>query len=173
MINEKRIKEAEANVKNYLEDGFLKKVKEALALPIFVRNAKESLKAAKIMNDNNIFLWTIVSSYYSMFYISNAVLLKLGYKVGDKLVHKVTADSLIVLVKDKLKLKLLEDYDEVKEEALRIAEIKSEEILESFDLERKKRSFIQYQTSQEAIKQKAQTSLRRAQEFLFEIESLL
>jgi uncharacterized protein (UPF0332 family) len=173
MINEKRIKEAESNVKNYLEEGFLKKVKETLALPIFVKNAKESLKAAKIMNDNNIFLWTIVSSYYSMFYISNAVLLKLGYKVGDKIVHKVTADSLIVLVKDKLKLNLLEDYDEVKEEALRIAEIKSDEILESFDLERKKRSFIQYQTSQEDINQKAQTSLKRAQEFLFEMESLL
>lgn len=173
MIDEKRIKEAEINVNNYLREGILKKSKDDLALSIYLKNAKDSLKAAKIMNDNSIFLWTIVSSYYSMFYISNAVLLKLGYKIGDKIVHKVTADSLIILAKNKLKSKYLEDYDEAKEEALRIAEIKSDEMIEAFDIERKKRSFIQYQTSQEDISKKAKISFKRAQEFLFEMESLL
>jgi len=101
------------------------------------------------------------------------VLIKTGYKTGDRIVHKVTADALIAIVRTKLKSNLLENYEEVGEEALKIAEIKSDEIIESYDFERKKRSLIQYQTPQSDIKSKAQTSLKRAQEFLFEMEGLL
>ena len=45
-----------------------------------------------------------MSSYYSMFYIANAVLIKKGYKTGDKIAHKVTADALITIIRSKLKL---------------------------------------------------------------------
>lgn len=67
------------------------------------------------------YIWVVVISYYSMFYIANAVLLELGYKTGDKVVHKVTNDALIVLVMDKLKKGLLEEYETAKEDALEIA----------------------------------------------------
>ena len=102
MLNDKRIKDAEANVRQYLIEGLLKKTTDKVALNIFVKNATESIKAARLMLDNQIPLWTIVTAYYSMFYISNAVLLSLGYKTGSKIVHKVTADSLIAIVKNKL-----------------------------------------------------------------------
>ena len=44
-----------------------------------------------------------VISYYSMFYIANAVLFKIGYKIGEQTPHKITADALIVFVRNKLK----------------------------------------------------------------------
>ena len=125
------------------------------------------------MIDNELPLWTIVCSYYSMFYISNAVLLSLGYKTGDRIVHKVTADTLIAIVRNKLKKNLLEDYESVQVEAMKIAEIKSNELVESFDFERRKRSFIQYNTTPTDVKTKANTSLQRAQNFIFEMEGLI
>lgn len=87
MITEKRIKEAENNIKSYLNDGLLKKTKEKVAL--------------------------------------------------------------------------------------KIAEIRSDELIESFDFERRKRSFIQYKTPKEDILDKAKVSFKRAQEFVFEMEGLL
>ena len=120
MLDEKRIKEAEKNIPIYLEEGLLKKTTNDIARKIFIKNAKESLKAAKLLLDNN----------------------------------------------------LLNEYEEVAEEALKIAEIKSEEIISSYDFERKKRNHIQYQTTPSDIKSKALTSFKRAQEFLFELEKI-
>src|SRR3989339_746392 len=97
MLDKKRITEAEKNVKSYLAEGLLKKTTENKKLiELFVKDARESLKVAdKISKENISELWTIVCSYYSMYYYANAVLLKLSYKVGDKIAHKVTSDSLI------------------------------------------------------------------------------
>ena len=173
MLNEKRIKEAESNISKYLEEGLLKKTKDDIALHIFIKNAKDSLRASKLLLDNKIPLWTIVSSYYSMFYMTNSVLLTLGYKTGESIVHKVTADALIALVRNKLKDQILDDYETIKEEAFSIAEIKSDELVETFDFERKKRNLIQYKTPLDNISKKAETSLERAKEFVFELEKLL
>lgn len=66
MLDEKRIQEAEHNVKNYLSEGLLRKTNDPIALSILVKNAQESLKASKLLLDNTIPLWAIVSSYYAM-----------------------------------------------------------------------------------------------------------
>jgi hypothetical protein len=108
-----------------------------------------------------------------MYYCANAVLLKLGYKVGEKIVHKVTADSLIVYVRGKLKDSLLEEYEKTREEALNLAGMKADSLIESFDFEREKRSFIQYRTLEGEKQTKAKTSLQRAKEFTNEMEKLL
>ncbi|MBN2880848.1 HEPN domain-containing protein [Candidatus Woesearchaeota archaeon] len=171
MISEERIKEANLNFSLYLSEGLLKKSTNKIGLKILIKNSHDSLKAASLLLFNNIYLWTIVSSYYSMFYIANAVFLELGYKTGDKIIHKVTSDALLVVVRSKLKDKLLEDYEDVAQEAL--AKIKSDDLIESFDYERRKRSFVQYETSEEDIKSKALTSFLRAKEFLFEMEKLI
>ncbi len=172
-MNEKRIQEAEKNFRRYLEEGLIKKSTNHVAQEIFTKNAQESLRAAQLLFDNNIPLWTIVSSYYSMFYIANAVLLQAGYKVGDKIVHKVTADALIHIIRPKLTKQLIQHYEEVREEASKIAEIRSDEIIQHFDYERNKRNTIQYQTTKEDVTNKARTSLERAKEFLFEMEKVL
>lgn len=175
MLSEKRIKEAEANVKSYLSEGLIKKeLLNSIVFNVLIKNSNESIETAVFLSNNKKSnLWIIVSSYYSMFYIANAVLYKLGYKVGDKIPHKVTSDALIVYVRDKLKGSLIEDYEELKEEALLIAKNKAEGLLEDFEFERKKRGFIQYQTKEVEKASKAETSLKRAKQFLFEMNVLL
>lgn len=175
MLDEKRIHEAENNVKLYLSDGLLRKIKgnESL-IKLFMKNAKESLEVAdKIYNDEMSDLWTIVCSYYSMYYLSNAILLKLGYKVGDKISHKVTSGALIIYVRKKLKDSFIEEYEEAKEEALNLAGMRADSVIESFDFERIKRGLVQYKTLEVEKRSKAKTSLDRAKEFSVEINKLL
>lgn len=175
MLNKERIKEAENNVRSYLNEGLLRKTLiNKQILDILLRNAKESLMVAEETYQNKTSdLWVIVCSYYAMYYYANAVLLKLGYKVGDKIVHKVTSDALIVFIKGKLKESLLEEYEETKEEALNLAGIKADSLIESFEFERHKRSLIQYKTIEVKKQSKAKTSLERAKEFTREMEKLL
>lgn len=176
MLDDKQIKEAQANIKSYLSEGLLRNVKAAdpIVMRVLVNNSKESLKVAEILFKNNHSdIWTIVCSYYSMYYMANAVLYKNGYKVSEKISHKVTADSLIVYIREKLKKTLLQDYEDALNEALNLAGVRSDELIKSFDEERVKRSRIQYNTSEQVKRSKAQTSLDRAKKFIFEMEKLL
>lgn len=176
MLSTERIKEAENNVRKYLEDEFIWKYKQYQKeiIGAYERNYKESLTVAQKLFDENISnLWIIVISYYSMYYIANAVLYKIGYKVGPKVSHKVTSDALIVLVRNKLKKSLFEEYEEAKEDALEIIGTKTDEILDDFDKEREKRSVFQYESTEDIKHAKAKTSLERAKKFIFEMKKLL
>ena len=106
-----------------------------------------------------------------MYYIANTVLYKQGYKIGEKISHKITADALIVFVRNKLRKNLLESYEEAQQEAL--AGMKADSLLTTFDLERKKRSEVQYEMKEFDLHGKAKTSLNRVKEFIFELEKLL
>jgi predicted hydrocarbon binding protein len=175
MLDKRRIKEAEDNVRSYLEEGLLRKTTISKQVTdILLRNAKESLRVAEEVHQKNISdLWIIVCSYYAMYYYANAVLLKFGYKVGEKIVHKVTSDALIVYVRGKLKDSLIEEYEQTREEALNLAGMKADSLIESFEFERNKRSLIQYKTIEIEKQSKARTSLQRAKEFAKEMEKLL
>lgn len=176
MLDEKRIKEVETSIKGYLDDGLIWKFKTYRneIMQTYQRNYQESIDVAQKIFDQNLSnLWIIVISYYSMYYIANAVLYKIGYKVGSKVSHKVTADALIIFVRNKLKKELLADYEEAKEEALEIIGRKTDEIIESFDREMDKRSTFQYESTEEIKRTKAQTSLERAKRFIFEMKKLL
>lgn len=175
MLDEKRIKESEKNMKQYLADNLIWKYKlfKKEILETYERNYKESINVAELLfNKNKSNLWVIVTSYYSMYYIANAVLYKIGYKMGSKISHKVTADALIVFVRNKLKKSLLEDYEQAKEEALEIIGRKTDEIISSFDQEMEKRSVFQYESTEEIKRAKAKTSLERAKRFIFEMKKL-
>lgn len=178
MLDEKRIKEAEANIKKYLEEGLLTKSKNETAKAMYIENSDISLENAKKLSDLETenykpHLWVVVSSYYSTFYISNAVLLHLGYKVGDKISHKVTSDALIALVRNKLRKELLEEYEDTKDDALDIISYKVDNLIKSFEFEKEKRSKFQYQMDEKIKKNKALTSLERAKSFTFEMKKLL
>ncbi len=175
MLDEKRVKEAENNVRSYFGEGLLKKANaDKKIIAIFLQNAKESLIVAEEINQKGLSdLWTIVCSYYSMYYLANAVLLNLGYKVGEKISHKITSDALIVYARKKLKESLIEEYEKTKQEALKLAGVKADELIESFDFERNKRNLIQYKTIEIEKQSKAKTSLQRAKEFAKEIKKLL
>jgi uncharacterized protein (UPF0332 family) len=173
MLSEKRITEAELNLRNYLNSEMIKKTKpNQQIIDIFTNNSKESIQVAQFLIDNNKSdLWVIVSSYYSMFYMANAVLNSLGYKVGDKIPHKITADALIIYVRTKLTNSLIEEYEEAQSEAL--PNIKADTIIDEFDKERIKRNTFQYETTDFEKHSKAITSLKRAKEFNFELTKLL
>lgn len=176
MLDEERVKEAERNVKGYREDQLLWKysVFRKEIFDTYLRNYRESLYVAQKTFDQQLSnLWVVVISYYSMYYIANAVLYKIGYKVGSKVSHKVTADALIVLVRNKLRKELLEEYEEAKDEALEIIGRKTDELIQSFHREMEKRSVFQYESTEEIKRAKAQTSLQRAKEFVFEMKKLL
>lgn len=171
MLKTDRIKEAESNFPRFLEQGLiLKQGFDEIVFNMLMRNSLESFDVAEhLFNINMSNLWVIVTSYYSMFYIANAVLYKMGYKVGDKIAHKMTADALIVLARGKLKESILESYDRASIDALEL----SDNLLDNFDRERGKRSSIQYTTTEEVKRTKAQTSLERAKEFSKEMKRLL
>lgn len=176
MLDAKRIKEAESNVRSYLAEGLIKKVSkpDLRVKNVLIKNSEESLKVAETLFKNEYSdLWTIVCSYYAMYYVANAVLYTTGYKVGDRVSHKVTADALIVYVRNKLKDSLIEDYEEAKHQAMEIAGLKADELVEYFDYERIKRGRIQYSTTEEVKRAKAKTSLERAKTFVFEMKKLL
>ena len=80
MLSDERIKEAEKNVRSYLSDGLIKKEKfRDIVFDTYMRNHRESLIVArKLFNESLSNLWVVVISYYSMFYLANALLYKLG-----------------------------------------------------------------------------------------------
>ena len=174
-MNKERKKEAQQNFAQYVQDGLIKKERNETAKAMYLRNADMSLRLAEECANSSLkpHIWIVVISYYSMFYIANAVLLEFGYKTGSKIVHKVTNDALIVLVTDKLKKGLLEEYENAKKDALEIASIKSDEIIELYELEMDKRSRFQYDMTESIQEQKAKTSLKRAKEFMLEMKKLL
>jgi uncharacterized protein (UPF0332 family) len=175
MIDIKRKKEAASNFSRYLAEGLLKKECSPVAKSKYLENADLSIKTAQELMQSPLkpHLWTIVVSYYSMFYAANAVLLHYGYKTQDQIAHKVTNEALIVLVLDKLKKELLEDYEDIQRDALEIAGAKAESIIESYYLELDKRSRFQYNMLEQTKENKAKTSFKRATEFVFEMKKLL
>jgi len=70
MLTEKRIREAETNTKTYLTEGLLTQSDfDAMIFNTYLRNNRESLTLAEhILSQHLSPLWTVVISYYSMFY---------------------------------------------------------------------------------------------------------
>lgn len=201
MIDEQRIKEANRNVKQYIDEGLLK-VKDKDApnfVSFFMKNAESSLQTASILQeisddetlkgtlklskDFESYLWVIVSSYYSMFYAATALLASQEIRLTGQIVHKVTGDALIHFFVSNAKLaKLLEDYEEAKavgleligrEELMKRMQKRAGELIVAYESERKKRSKFQYDIGVQAKRGYAQTSLERAKEFMFEITKVL
>ena len=139
-MDEKRIKIAENNFRNYLRNNLIKKVKfEDIIYQTYLRNSLESLKVAnELFKNKTSSLWVVVSSYYSMFYIASAYTYKRGYKPGGEIVHQIINEALIVLARHNLERHFLEEYEEEKEKAL----IVSSNLLYKYESEKVKRSMF-------------------------------
>lgn len=163
------------NVNGYLQEGLLKRERNAKAQHMYLENAELSLTTATelLQSPNKPYLWVIVTSYYAMFYIANAVLLQLGYRTQHRIVHKVTYDALVELVRPRLQQALLDGYAELQRDALDIAAAKTDALMDSYYWELRKRSAFQYEMSEQTKHSKAETSLKRANEFVFEMRKLL
>ncbi len=141
-MDEKRIRQAENNFKNYLNEGKIKKIGSfnKLIYATYLRNAKESLNVANQLSQNKTSsLWVVVTSYYSMFYMACAYLYELGYKPGNEIVHQVVNESPIVQGRHKIKNHLLENYSEEKEKALIVVD----NYLDNYGREKAKRASLE------------------------------
>lgn len=181
MLDEKKIKESKINVKGYINERLLKKVdyKTSDIIWAFTIKSNESLKVANFLFEEGISdLWVVVTSYYSMYYVANAILVNIGYVVGDKISHKVTNDALIVFIRDKLKSNFLEDFEIVQDEAHQMMNISNsinyaDDLIESFEFERRKRSSFQHDTDFEVLRSKSKTSLNSSKSFLERLRNCL
>lgn len=200
MIEKGRITEAARNVKQYMKDGLLRRDNDVRKLvPFFLEHAQKSLRTGAVIFDVSTdektketlgvernfesHLWVIVTSYYSMFYAALALLANEGIKTGGQIVHKVVADALIhFFIQNKRLAKMLEAYEEAKdtslnligrEELMKRVEEKADELVVAYERERKKRGKFQYDVGEMAKRGFAETSLRRARDFVSETRKIL
>jgi len=170
-MDEKRLKIAENNFKNYLESGMINKIQfEDIVFQTYFNNALESLKVAEeLFKNKTSSLWVIVSSYYSMFYMASAYIYNRSYKAKGEIIHQVINEALIILARHDIEKHFLEEYEEEKEKAL----FASCSLLKEYELERGKRASFQYETTEIIKETKAKTSLERAKNFVAVMRQLL
>ena len=192
MLDDKRLKEAENRVKQYLKEGVITTKAKPEFVNFFLDNAKHSLESAKVLyalsidkekqkvfgyEDFNGLLWVVNASYYSMFYLARALLESEGIKIkSDLSVHARTFDALVYFfyLNGRLQKRLIEYLAEAEEEAADLLGLqKAKELINEYFFERDKRATFTYDTSSVLIKTKAKTSLERANRFQQEIMTII
>lgn len=193
MKTEKEIKIIESNIDIYLKEGLLKKGDYTYLIEFYIKTAKKTLQTADalmqisendelkrklgLLDDFETYLWIITTSYYSMFYIVNALFSKRGIKLGDKIVHKVASDAFYFyfIKNNKIAKELFEIYEEAKGQAMDLVSYseQAEKLFQDLEYERDKRHRFQYDMTESIKRSYAQTSLKRAKDFINEIELLI
>jgi uncharacterized protein (UPF0332 family) len=170
-MDEKRLKVAENNFRNYLKNNLIRKVDFMdIIYGTYLNNSLESLNVAEeIFKNKTSSLWVVVSSYYSMFYIACAYIYKKGYKAKGEIVHQVINEALIILSRSDLQKHFLDEYEEEKDKALSA----SNNLLDNYESEKVKRASFQYETTETIKEAKAKTSLERAKNFVAVMRLLL
>ncbi len=108
MKTEKENKIIESNINTYQRDKLFKKGEYSNLIDFYINTSRKTLQTADalmqisennelkkklgFLDDFETYLWVITTSYYSMFYMVNALFSKHGIKLGDKIVHKVASD---------------------------------------------------------------------------------
>lgn len=192
MLDEKKLKETQSRIKQYLTEGVIKTKQEKEFVSFFMKNAEKSLATATVLYDLSTkresqeklnlvdfdgFLWVVNASYYSMFYIARALLENEGIKINTDLsVHAVTFDAVITFfyLNGTLQKRLIEDFAESMEEATELlGQQKAESLVQDYFYEKRKRAQLTYSTEEVVIKAKAKTSLDRAEMFMKEIRKII
>jgi uncharacterized protein (UPF0332 family) len=187
MLDNKKLEEIQKAVALLRNEGEITKDESNKRFAAFyTENALISLNTAKMLSrlssdaslkkqfdflDDSFesYLWVINASYYSMFYMANALLAQLGVKIKSELgVHKKAYWALIYyfyLTKRIAKhyMELFEDAQEESNELMGME--KAKELLEKYGSEMDKRARFTYNIGEKAKESKAKTSLQRAMEF--------
>ena len=192
MLDEKKLKEAENRVKQFISEGIIKSKGKPEHVEFFIKNADDSIDSAKALfelstnsekqhslgfTSFNGLLWVVNASYYSMFYMARALLEKGGIKIkADLSIHAITFDAMIYYfyLTGKLQKEFLEDFIEAKKDAAELlGKQKADELMEEYFFEKKKRGIFTYDMGTVLVKSKAKTSLERAQRFRREIKKII
>ena len=192
MLDEKKLKEAEKRVKQFMSDGHITAKEKPEYVDFFLKNADDSIDSAKVLFEVstnpekqesfgftgfNGLLWVVNASYYGMFYIARALLENEGIKIKTDLsIHAVTFDAVIYYfyLTGKLQKEFLEDFIEAKEDAAELlGKQKADELMEDYFFEKKKRGTFTYDMGTVLVESKAKTSLERAQRFRRELKKII
>ena len=192
MLNEKKLKEAENRVRQFISEGVIKSKCKSEYVDFFLMNADDSLDSAKALFELstnsqkqealgfasfNGLLWVVNASYYSMFYMARSLLERVVIKIKvDSSIHSVTFDAVIYYfyLTGKLQKEFLVDFIEAKEDAAELlGKQKADELMGDYYFEKEKRSTFTYEMGTVLVKSKAQTSLERAQRFNREIKKII
>ena len=192
MLEEKKLKEIQSRVKKFLDEGTIKTKQPKEFVDFFLTNAKKSLRSANALYDLSTdkemqektdyldfdgFLWVVNACYYSMFYMTRALLESEGIKLkSESSIHSLTFDAVInfFYLNGKLKKRFIEDFAESLEEASEIlGKQKADSLMEDYFFEKGKRAIFTYKTKEIVIKAKAKTSLERAIDIRREILLLI
>lgn len=184
-IDLKNTDEIEKKVKELCKIGSViqnhKKVSALISL--MVKKANNNLKfarvALKISNNNEVkeslglnehdsfYDWVIITAYYAMFHIAHALLATKGIKIGRIRVHEATLYALAryFMLNKELEDELFLMYED--------AEAKAEELFNSLADEREKRGQFTYERLPKANKIPAEESIKKASQFVKDIETIL
>ena len=192
MLDQKKLNEAESRIKQHLREGSIKTRQKKEFVDFFLANAEKSLNSANVLFDLSTdedlqqktgyqnfdgFLWVVNASYYSMFYITRALLESEGIKIKAELsVHALTFDALInfFYINSKLQKRLIEDFAEAEKEASELlGKQKADQLIEDYFWEKGKRAAFTYKTNETVMKAKARTSIERATRFNEEIRGVI
>jgi uncharacterized protein (UPF0332 family) len=192
MLDNKKIKEIENRMKQFISEGIVKSKEESKNTEFFLENSYNSLQSAKLLLDVSLdlnlqektgylkfngYLWVVNASYYSMFYMVRALLEHFGIKLkSDLSIHSLVFDSFVYYfyLNFKLQKYLIDIFIEVKDDAVQILgkEI-AEELIENYFHEKQKRAKLTYETGKLALQNKAKTSFERAEQFNREIRKII
>ncbi|MFC1774952.1 hypothetical protein ACFLZN_01405 [Nanoarchaeota archaeon] len=192
MLDNKKIQQIKNQVQRYLRDGLIKMEKQKQFIPFFLNNAKNSLDTArllfKVTNDEKLrddlgfpeldsYLWVINSSYYSMFYITRALLTSRGIAIKtSQSIHVITYHALVhyFYATEKLQKQLVDDFEDAGSEAsVLLGQEKAKQLVIELYREKEKRSTFTYELGVSAMKSKARTSLERATRYNEELRKIL
>ena len=192
MLEEKTLKEIKTRIIDYQNREIIKTKNNPRFTEFFLKNAEDSIESAKVLfeittnpekqkqfgfTNFNGLLWVVNASYYSMFYMTRALLENEGIKIKTDLsIHLVTFDVLVhyFYLTKKLQKEFIEDLLEAENDAAELlGKQNADEIIEEYYFERRKRGIFTYEMGEILLQTKAKTSLERAQKFRKEILSII
>ncbi|MBS3079269.1 hypothetical protein J4218_04060 [Candidatus Pacearchaeota archaeon] len=182
---EDKYKTSTSIIKNLITEG---KIKEAIpeSKDFFLNKAISSVTLSdrlfRLQDEEDIEtnMWIINISYYAMFFAATALLAKYKKKIDSEIgIHIFTYHALVHYFfneDNKIEKQFIEEYKDAVDEAeelLRISERKSIEFISDFKNELEKRKIFTYNLGSIAEKNKAETSLKRAKNFVRIIEGMI
>lgn len=184
MLDEKGINIIKKESENLIREGKIKRGEKGRFTEFFLNNSKNSFDSAKLLFETsnnkelqknlgyqgfNGYLWVINSSYYSMFYMTRALLEKDGVKIkSDQSIHLSVFNAFVYYfyLTGKIEKKIIEELQVAGEEASELmGKEKSKGLINDYYNEKEKRGRFTYEMGEIAIQNKADTSLKRAKIF--------
>lgn len=179
LISEEKVREADKRIVDFFAGKAESSLQTAIAL-LKISESQDAKKLLKLPRGYDAYMWAINAGYYSMFYAATALLASYNHRLKvDQGIHYLTYHALVYYFLDsdkKIAKHILEQYSLAEKEAselLQAAENKAKEQIDNVRMELSKRREFTYEIGKIAEKNKAETSAKRAAEFVTLVKELI